>query len=177
MTLAHEKTSALHPGKQVMITLDAAGKCLKSFTRDPPQKGGKGEKSGWEASGKVIPLPHEALDPKIREISDDFSLPTTPTLVNREEQSPWQSTSGITHGKLKMGEQAAAQLAALTATAAATADPQSSLPPPSSTDSPPADGNEIVTVSTQPQGEEMDTVESVPINDNNGSCSGHVPEY
>jgi hypothetical protein len=181
MTLAHEKTSALHPGKQVMITLDAAGKCLKVFTRDPPQRSGKGEKSGWESSGKTIPLPHEALDPKIREISDDFSLPTTPTLVNKEEHSPWQSTSGITHGKLKIGEQAAAQLAALTASAAATAAvtavTQPILPPPSTTDSPPADDNEIVTVSTQPQGEEMDTVESVPINDNNGSCSGHVPEY
>jgi hypothetical protein len=177
MTLAHEKTSTLHPGKQVMITLDAAGKCLKSFTHDPPQKNGKGEKSGWESRGKVIPLPPEALDPKIREISDDFSLPTTPTLVNRDDQSPWQSTSGTTHGKLKIGEQAAAQLAAMAAATAATADPQPSLPPLGSTDSPPADDSENVTVLSQPQGEEMDTVESVSINDNNGSCSGHVPEY
>jgi hypothetical protein len=174
MTLAHEKTSTLHPGKQVMITLDAAGKCLKSFTRDPPQKSGKGEKSGWESSGKLIPLPPEALDPKIREISDDFSLPTTHTLVNKDDQSPWQSTSGTTHCKLKIGEQAAAQLAAM---AAATADPQPSLPPPGSTDSPPSDDNENVTVSSQPQGEEMDTVESSSMNGNNGSCSGHVPEY
>jgi hypothetical protein len=71
----------------------------------------------------------------------------------------------------------AALTASAAATAAVTADPQHILPPPSTPVSPPADENEIVTVSTQPQGEEMDTVESVPLNDNNGSCSGHVPEY
>ncbi len=36
MSLAHEKISKQNPGKQVLISLDAAKKCLKPFTRSPP---------------------------------------------------------------------------------------------------------------------------------------------
>jgi hypothetical protein len=45
MSLAHEKISKQNPGKQVLISLDAAKKCLKPFTRIPPSQGNRSEDS------------------------------------------------------------------------------------------------------------------------------------
>jgi hypothetical protein len=36
ITLAHDRVSNSNPGKQVLISLDAANKCLKPFVTDPP---------------------------------------------------------------------------------------------------------------------------------------------
>ncbi len=107
MTLAHEKTSALHLVKQVMISLDEAGKCLKPFTRDPPMTPGKKGKANWEASGRSIPLPPEAQDPKMKEISEDFALSASSTMVTNSEHIQPSAPSGSTSDRLKLGEQAA----------------------------------------------------------------------
>ncbi len=77
-----------------MISLDEAGKCLKPFTRDPPKKG----KANWEASGRSIPLPPEDLDPKMKEISEDFALSASFTMItNSEHTQPSACRQGQPH--------------------------------------------------------------------------------
>jgi hypothetical protein len=117
ITMAHEKISKQNPGKQVLISLDAPKKCLKPFTRDPPRAGAKKGENGWVSAGNPIPLPAEALNSKLKEVSEDFSLPTSPTLVSRNstgstnDPSPPCSGSGITHQCLKMTPEVAKQVA------------------------------------------------------------------
>jgi hypothetical protein len=46
--------------------------------------------------------PFEAFDPKLKELTEDFSLPTSPTLVqNGENRIPGQSFLGNTNVRLK----------------------------------------------------------------------------
>jgi hypothetical protein len=53
------------------------------------------------ATGGVIALPYEAFDPKLKELSEDFSLPTSPTLVSGDTRVTGQSYSGNTNVRLK----------------------------------------------------------------------------
>jgi hypothetical protein len=119
ITMAHEKVSKKHPGKQVLISLDAPKHCLKPFIRDTPTGGYRKGESGWVSAGNPIPLPSEALNPKLKEVSEDFSLPASPTPVLLESSaipegstnpSAAQSGSGTTCRKLKMTPEVARQL-------------------------------------------------------------------
>jgi len=119
ITMAHEKVSKKHPGKQVLISLDAPKHCLKPFIRDTPSGGYRKGESGWVSAGNPIPLPSEALNPKLKEVSEDFSLPASPTPVVLEKSadpegasniSATQSGSGTTCRKLKMTPEVARQL-------------------------------------------------------------------
>jgi hypothetical protein len=102
ITLAHDKVSKSNPGKQVLISLDAANKCLKPFVRDPPFNGRRSGPSNWCPTGGIIALPYEAFDPKLKELTEDFSLPTSPTLVqNGENRIQGQPFSGNTNVRLK----------------------------------------------------------------------------
>jgi hypothetical protein len=102
ITLAHDKISKSNPGKQVLISLDAANKCLKPFVRDPPFNSRRSGPSNWCPTGGIIALPYEAFDPKLKELTEDFSLPTSPTLVqNGENRIQGQSFSGNTNVRLK----------------------------------------------------------------------------
>jgi len=102
ITLAHDKISKLNPGKQVLISLDAANKCLKPFLRDPPFNNRRSGPSNWCSTGGVIALPFESFDPKLKELTEDFSLPTSPTLVqNGENRIQGQPYSGNTNVRLK----------------------------------------------------------------------------
>jgi hypothetical protein len=103
---------------QVMISLDATNKALKPYVRDIPT--GKG-KTRWIATGKSIPLPPDALDPRIKDVAEDFSLPTSPTFADGWDGSPVALTSGNTTKRLKIGAQAQASLDAAARAAAATA--------------------------------------------------------
>jgi hypothetical protein len=118
MSLAHDKVLANNKHMQVMISLDAANKALKPYVRDIPS--GKG-KPRWIATGKSIPLPPDALDPRIKDVSEDFSLPTSPTFADGWDDSPLAPTSGNTTKRLKIGPQAQASLDAAARAAAATA--------------------------------------------------------
>jgi hypothetical protein len=123
MSLAHEKVLANNKHMQVMISLDAANKVLKPYVRDTPS--GKG-KTRWIATGKTIPLPTDALDPRIKDVSEDFSLPTSPTFADGWDRSPGVPSSGNTTKRLKIGEQAQASLdAAARATAGTAAEGES----------------------------------------------------
>jgi hypothetical protein len=102
ITLAHDKISKSNPGKQVLISLDAANKCLKPFVRDPPFNSRRSGPSNWCPTGGIIALPYEAFDPKLKELTEDFSLPTSPTLVqNGENRIQGQPFSGNTNVRLK----------------------------------------------------------------------------
>jgi hypothetical protein len=120
ITMAHEKISKQNPGKQVLISLDAPKKCLKPFIRDPPRAGAKKGENGWLSAGNPIPLPAEALNSKLKEVSEEFSLPTSPTMVNSNSAGsishdphppPPSSGTGITHQRLKMTPEVAQQVA------------------------------------------------------------------
>jgi len=92
MTLAHEKVSKENPGKHVLITLDTSNRCLKALTKYPPGYSYKAGENNWICTATPILLPSEALNPKIRNISDEFSLPATPTLATPGNQgSPGKS--------------------------------------------------------------------------------------
>jgi len=116
MSLAHEKISKLNPGKQVLISLDAAKKCLKPFTRCPPSSGNRSEDSSWSSAGNPIQLPLDALNPKLKEISSEFSLPASPTLVNCDQSNDESPPSGFSQSgtqtrRLKISPQVAKELA------------------------------------------------------------------
>jgi hypothetical protein len=108
ITLAHERISKLNTGKQVLISLDAANKCLKPFIRDPPAGARRSGPANWVAAGGVIALPFEAFDPKLKELTEDFSLPTSPTLVlNNPPRVNGQPYSGNTNIRLKLPDDVA----------------------------------------------------------------------
>jgi hypothetical protein len=116
MSLAHEKISKQNPGKQVLISLDAAKKCFKPFTRRPPSCGNRSEDSSWTSAGNPIQLPLDALNPKLKEISSEFSLPASPTLVNCDQSNDeipptGFSQSGTQTRRLKLSPQVAKELA------------------------------------------------------------------
>jgi hypothetical protein len=110
MTMAHDKVSQANPGKQVLISLEAAKKCLKPMVRDPPTRTSRSGPANWVFTGTYIHLPLDALDPKIKDISSDFCLPTTPTFVTSppsmdhisREHIPGQSHSGYSNRRLKI---------------------------------------------------------------------------
>jgi hypothetical protein len=79
ITMAHEKVSKKNPGKQVLISLDAPKKCIKPFIRDPPSSNSCKGESGWLSAGNPIPLLAEAMNTKLKEVSENFSLPASPT--------------------------------------------------------------------------------------------------
>jgi hypothetical protein len=116
MPLAHEKISKQNPGKQVLISLDAPKKCLKPFTRSPPTGGDRSVDSSWTSAGNPIQLPLDALNPKLKEISSEFSLPASPTPVNcdlsaESQPPPGFSQSGTQARRLKLSPQLAKELA------------------------------------------------------------------
>ncbi len=107
MTMAHDKVSQANPGKQVLISLEASKKCLKPMVRDPPVRASRNGPANWVFTGSYIQLPQDALDPKIKDISSDFCLPTTPTFVPppdhpSREHIPGQSHSGYSNRRLKI---------------------------------------------------------------------------
>jgi hypothetical protein len=104
ITMAHDRVSKQNPGKQVLISLDAANKRLKPFIRDSPTGRRRSGPSNWIATDGVIALPFDAFDPKIKEIFADFSLPTSPTLTpGNTSRAKGQSYSGVTtHFRLKV---------------------------------------------------------------------------
>ncbi len=82
--------------------MDAANKCLKPFLRDPPFNNRRSGPSNWCSTDGVIALPFESFDPKLKELTEDFSLPTSPTLVqNGENRIQGQSFLGNTNVRLK----------------------------------------------------------------------------
>jgi hypothetical protein len=92
ITMAHEKVSKKNPGKQVLISLDAPKKCLKPFIRDPPSSLSKKGESGWLSAGNPIPLPGDALNTKLKEVSENFSLPASPTPVQLDRNGEYAVT-------------------------------------------------------------------------------------
>jgi hypothetical protein len=116
MSLAHEKISKLNPGKQVLISLDAGKKCLKPFTRNPPTHGNRSEDSAWSSAGNPIQLPIDALNPKLKDISSEFSLPASPTFASCDPPAESQPPSGFSQSgtqtrRLKLSPQVAKELA------------------------------------------------------------------
>lgn len=91
ITLAHEKIRNQNPGMQVLISLDAPKKVLKPFFRPPPTRSSRSGPSNWETAGNPIPLPAEALDPKIRNTPEGFSISTSPVLQNPKDRSARQT--------------------------------------------------------------------------------------
>jgi hypothetical protein len=159
ITMAHEKVSKQNPGKQVLISLDAPKKALKPFTRSPPAGGNRSANSTWVSAGNPIPLPFDALNPKLKEVSEDFSLPTSPTMVSSPHQSlsVSGSQSGTVHKQLKMTPEVARQL-----------EEQKKAEE--------SKGKEDDNVfSTQVEGEKMDVVDTSEKNDE--PPSGLGPEY
>jgi hypothetical protein len=182
MSLAHDKVLANNKHMQVMISLDAANKALKPYVRDIPS--GKG-KPRWIATGKSIPLPPDALDPRIKDVSEDFSLPTSPTFANGWDDSPLAPTSGNTTKRLKIGPQAQASLDAAARAAAATAAAEETVvitADPPSNDAGKTDQNknpeiEIIDDSaTSEVTEVMETSESSPPAAEDDCLSGRRPD-
>jgi hypothetical protein len=99
ITMAHEKVSKKNPGKQVLISLDAPKKCLKPFIRDPPTSSYKKGESGWLSAGNPIPLPGEALNTKLKEVSENFSLPASPTPVQLDRSGEYTITDSSTQSQ------------------------------------------------------------------------------
>jgi hypothetical protein len=182
MSLAHDKVLANNKHMQVMISLDAANKALKPYVRDIPS--GKG-KPRWIATGKSIPLPPDALDPRIKDVSEDFSLPTSPTFADGWDDSPLAPTSGNTTKRLKIGPQAQASLDAAARAAAATAAAEETVvitADPPSNDAGKTDQNknpeiEIIDDSaTSEVTEVMETSESSPPAAEDDCLSGRRPD-
>jgi hypothetical protein len=159
ITMAHEKVSKQNPGKQVLISLDAPKKALKPFTRSPPVGGNRSANSTWVSAGNPIPLPSDALNPKLKEVSEDFTLPTSPTMVSSPHQSLSVSgkQSGIIHTQLKMTPEVARQLEEQKRAEASKGKEDDSV------------------FSTQEEGEKMDVADTSEKNDE--PPSGPGPEY
>ncbi len=101
ITMAHDRISSTCQGLQVLISLDMVNRCLKPFVREPPARASRSGPANWRSAGPPIQLPREALDPKIKEISEDFSLPATPVLSAPTEHIPGTSHSGLSTNRLK----------------------------------------------------------------------------
>jgi hypothetical protein len=129
--MAHEKVSKKNPGEQVLISLDAPKKCLKPLIRDPPSSNSRKGESGWVSAGNPIPFPGEAMNTKLKEVSENFSLPASPTPVQLDKTGEYvvsvdqaqslpgsplqpgsqpQSCSGRVNARLKVTPEVAAQL-------------------------------------------------------------------
>jgi hypothetical protein len=114
-----------------LISLDLPKKCLKPFIRDPPSSNVRKGESGWVSAGNHIPLPAEAMNTKLKEVSENFSLSASPTPVQLDKTgeiiasvdqtqflhgSPAQSGPqpqsgyGRVHARLKATPEVAAQL-------------------------------------------------------------------
>jgi hypothetical protein len=77
------------------------------MVRDPPTQSGRKGPANWVATGSYFGLPLDALDPKIRDISENFFLPTSPTFVQHmgqhvREHAPGTSHSGFSTRRLKV---------------------------------------------------------------------------
>jgi hypothetical protein len=103
MTLAHEKVSKANPGMQVLISLDTSNRNLKQFVREPPVHKTRTGPANWLSAGNPLPLPSEALDPKIRNVPEDFTLPTTPVLSTPSGSTSGLPRTGLEHRRLKYG--------------------------------------------------------------------------
>jgi hypothetical protein len=103
MTLAHEKVSRANPGMQVLISLDTTNKNLKQFVREPPLQKHRSGPANWLSAGNPLPLPAEAMDPKIRNVPDDFTLPTSPVLSTSPGSTSGMPQTGLEHRRLKYG--------------------------------------------------------------------------
>jgi hypothetical protein len=107
MNLAHEKIRKANPGMHVLISLDVNNKSLKTLVRETP---GRDSKPSWAPLGNPIALPPDALNPKLKDLPEDFCLPTTPTLVV-STPGKTQPQSGNTQIRLKVPEYLRQQLA------------------------------------------------------------------
>jgi hypothetical protein len=103
MTLAHEKVSRANPGMQVLISLDTSNRNLKQFAREPPVQKYRTGPANWLSAGNPLPLPAEAMDPKIRNGPEDFTLPTSPVLSTSPGSTSGMPQTGLEHKRLKFG--------------------------------------------------------------------------
>jgi hypothetical protein len=78
--LVQAKIRAENPGYQVRVNLDLNKKALKAFVRPNVEHA---ERYPWEFVGKPIPLPPDALNPKITEV-EKMVLPTSPVLTTSD---------------------------------------------------------------------------------------------
>jgi hypothetical protein len=74
--LVQAKIRAENPGYQVRVNLDLNKRALKAFTRPNVEHA---ERYPWEFVGRPIPLPLDALNPKVTEV-EKMVLPTSPLL-------------------------------------------------------------------------------------------------
>ncbi len=88
--LVQAKIHAENPGYQVRVNLDLNKKALKAFVRPNVDHA---ERYPWEFVGKPIPLPLDALNPKITEV-EKMVLPTSPVLATAD--SPMVTDPGNT---------------------------------------------------------------------------------
>jgi hypothetical protein len=92
--LVQAKVRAENPGYQVRVNLDLNKKALKAFVRPNVEHA---ERYPWEFVGKPIPLPQDALNPKITD-TEKLVLPTSPVLSSPDtpmitESNPAKSPS------------------------------------------------------------------------------------
>jgi hypothetical protein len=83
----------------------------QTLHQTPPSGSNRSGDSGWTPAGNPIPLPADALNPKLREIPEDFTLPTSPTLANTScNLDPPVNNSGTVKKILKMTPEVARQV-------------------------------------------------------------------
>jgi hypothetical protein len=96
MNLVREKVKSSNPGMMVIVNLEFAARSLEAKIR--PE--GAGPSSGqWTPLPKKFPLPAEALNPKLREVST-ISLPASPTKPSGFDDSDDDSMECHDHSSL-----------------------------------------------------------------------------
>jgi hypothetical protein len=88
--LVQAKVRAENPGYQVRVNLDLNKRALKAFVRPNLEHA---ERYPWEFVGKSIPLPPDALNPKVTEV-EKIVLPTSPVLSSPTSNMETEQNSG-----------------------------------------------------------------------------------
>jgi hypothetical protein len=104
--LVQAKVRAENPGYQVRVNLDLNKRALKAFVRPNVDHA---ERYPWEFVGKAIPLPPDALNPKVTEV-EKIVLPTSPVLsssISNMVTDPSPGKSPPPDGYLSTGKKTA----------------------------------------------------------------------
>jgi hypothetical protein len=87
--LVQAKIRSENPGYQVRVNLDLNKRALKAFVRPDVDHA---ERYPWEFVGKPIPLPLDALNPKVTEV-EKMVLPTSPLASSLESPMVTESSN------------------------------------------------------------------------------------
>jgi hypothetical protein len=101
--LVQAKVRAENPGYQVRVNLDLNKRALKAFVRPNVEHA---ERYPWEFVGKSIPLPPDALNPKVTEV-EKIVLPTSPVLSSPSSNMETEQIAGKSptpNGSLSSGK-------------------------------------------------------------------------